>query len=126
MVVAFQGNTGRPRLLLAYANSAQAARLARYFRRLGWEVHMAPGAIEARRLTDIYGPQVIILEAALAEATGLLPLRPEQRLILLAEARTPQADELVNTTGAAAIVLRGDGMENLLRAVYGHDLAQAV
>jgi ActR/RegA family two-component response regulator len=121
----------RPRLLLAYADSAYASRIVRSFRRLGWEVHMAATAAEARRLIDVYAPNAVLLEIDLPDESGwsasarIAAAHPDQRVILLGE-RPEQASARLAAAGAAALVSRADGMEGLVRAVYGQTLAKAV
>jgi len=122
----------RPRLLVAYADSAYAARIARCFRRLGWEVHLAPTAAEARRLAEVYAPHTIVLELALPDESGwnacahLTAAHPGQRVVLLAPERVDSLHERLHAAGASAFVTRGDGMESLVRAAYGHARAKAV
>jgi DNA-binding NtrC family response regulator len=130
--VKVQETSSRPRLLLAYADSAYAARIVRSFRRLGWEVHMAATAREVDRLIEIHGPQAVLVDVALPDENGwdvsarITAARPEQHVVLLATDRPVDAAARARTAGAAAIVTRADGMESLVRAVYGGTLAQAV
>jgi hypothetical protein len=56
-------NGNRPRMVLTYTDSAHAARCGRYFRRLGWEVHLVASAAEARRLSSSLSPSVVVLNA---------------------------------------------------------------
>src|SRR5437763_8367400 len=85
------GRATRPRLLLAYSDSAHASRCVRYFRRLGWEVHMVASGVEAQRLAGELMPQVIGLDVDLPDESGWLSAAkiriapPEQRVILLAD-----------------------------------------
>src|SRR5947209_20391828 len=79
----------RPRLLLAYSDSAHASRCVRYFRRLGWEVHMVNSGAEAQRLAGELMPEVIVLDVNLPDESGWLSAAkiriapPEQRIVLL-------------------------------------------
>src|SRR6516162_587040 len=85
----------RPRMLLAYSDSAHAARCVRYFRRLGWEVHMVASGAEAQRLANQLLPHAIVLDVNLPDESGWLSaaklrlLPPEHRIVLLAA----EADE---------------------------------
>ena len=88
----------RPRLVLADNRSAQAALTCRQFRRLGWEVHLASTGPEARRLTRLLAPQVVILATALRDTVvsisavlALLYLPP-----LLAQAVSDPSDDTSN------------------------------
>src|SRR5207248_6982855 len=62
----------RPRLVLAYADSAHAALSARHFRRLGWEVHLASSGPDARRLASALTPEVVIIDTQLPDESGWL------------------------------------------------------
>jgi len=62
--------SGRPRLLLAYADGAYASECGRYFRRLGWEVQMVASGDEARALVHEYQPNVVVLDEALLESAS--------------------------------------------------------
>src|SRR3954447_4782484 len=62
----------RPRLVLAYADSAHAALSCRHLRRQGWEVHLASSGFEARRLVRLLAPQVVVLDTDLREESGWL------------------------------------------------------
>jgi DNA-binding NarL/FixJ family response regulator len=127
-----QESSSRPCLLLAYADSAYAARIVRTFRRLGWEVHRAASAAEARRLLPHYAPRAVLLEIALPDesgwsaSAGITEAHPDQRVILLAPERLENVADRLRAAGAAAMVSRADGMEGLVRAVYGHTLAKAI
>jgi DNA-binding response OmpR family regulator len=127
-----QEMSARPRLLLAYADSAYAARVARSFRRLGWEVHLAPSAAEARRLVEVHGPQVMLIELDLPDESGwsacadITSAHPEVRAVLLATTRPENCHERFGASGAAALVTRAEGMESLVQAAYCHMLAKAV
>lgn len=102
----------RPRLLLAYADSAQAASSCRYFRRLGWEVHLTNTGAEARRLTRLLSPTVVLLDVDLADESGWLTCAklilewPQQTVILLSDVVKPADVEFARLTGAAAIAAR--------------------
>src|ERR1041385_1216770 len=82
--------SGRPRLLLAYADAAYASECGRYFRRLGWEVEMVASGVEARELAHEYHPDVVALEVALLHESGWLTSakisseNPELRIVLVA------------------------------------------
>lgn len=124
--------SGRPRLLLAYADSAYAARIVRSFRRLGWEVHMAATAAEADRLVQVHAPHAVLLDVGLPDENGwnasarITAARPAQHIVLLAADRPADTHDRLSAAGAAALVTRADGMESLVRAVYGSTLAKAV
>src|SRR5690242_13566412 len=87
--------TGRPRLLLAYADAAYASECGRYFRRLGWEVEMVASGGEAQELANEYHPNVVALEEALLAEAGWLKAgqNPDLQIVLVANDECP-ADRL--------------------------------
>jgi len=123
---------GRPRLLLAYSDSAHASRTVRYFRRLGWEVHMVASGAEAQRLAGALMPQVTVLDVDLPDETGWLSAAkiriapPEQRIVLLAEQVDRQLQQRAKSLGVAGIVRRADGPEALAPFAMGQPMSVAV
>jgi DNA-binding response OmpR family regulator len=115
----------RPRLILAYADSAHAALSGRHFRRQGWEVHLASTGPEARRLTQALAPHVVVLDTDLREESGWLTCaklileRPGQRVVLLGSDLSPEAHEFAAFVGAAALVSRDAGAAALVEGVIG-------
>src|SRR5205807_8268820 len=87
----------RPLMILAYVDSAHAAKCGRYFRRLGWEVHLVASAAEARRLAATVHPQVTVLDTELPDESGWLTCAklthedPTRKVVLLAPNRTTEA-----------------------------------
>lgn len=132
MVAKVKDWSGRPRLLVAYTDSAYAARIGRAFRRLGWEVHMAASAAEAQRQIAIQQPNAVVLDVGLPDETGwsvsthIAATHPQQLVVLLAPDRPADTRERLRAAGAAALVTRNDGIDCLVRAVHGGPLAKAV
>ncbi len=122
----------RPRLLLAYTDSAHASRCVRYFRRLGWEVHMVASGVEAQRLAGERMPRVIVLDVDLPDESGWLSAAkiciapPEQRVVLLAGHVDEQLRQRAQSLGVAGIVDRADGPEALAALAIGQPLSVAV
>ncbi len=122
----------RPRLLLAYSDSAHASRCVRYFRRLGWEVHMVASGVEAQRLAGELMPQVIVLDVDLPDESGWLSAAkiriapPEQRVVLLADYVDAQLRERAQSLGVAGIVGRADGPQALAALAIEQPLSVAV
>ena len=110
---------GRPLLILAYADSLYAVQACRYFRRLGWEVHLAYSGPEARRLARRFEPTAVVLDTELANESGWLTcdkLRrelPSRNVILVTPAATDERRELAAFVGASALVCRGGGINAL-------------
>jgi CheY-like chemotaxis protein len=121
----------RPRMVLAYADSAQSALASRHFRRLGWEVHQAPSGPEVRRLVGALRPSVVILDTDLRGESGWLTCAkltlagPAPRVILVAEEVTPQEEEFAQTVSAAAVVSAHAGLPALVAEVQDAIVAVA-
>jgi DNA-binding response OmpR family regulator len=123
--------TFRPRLVMAYADSAHAALSARHFRRLGWEVHLANSGPDARRLARTLSPEVVILDTQLPDESGWLTcakLMMEngiQKVILVSPQATAEEHRLAATVGAAALVQRSHGVPALVDEVMDKALPNA-
>jgi DNA-binding response OmpR family regulator len=100
----------RPRLVLAFADSASAAQRARQCRRQGWEVHQTRSGWEARRLAAAIEPAVVVLDAGLADESGwltaakLLLERPRQKILLAGVERTTCQEQFAHFLGAVGFV----------------------
>jgi ActR/RegA family two-component response regulator len=76
-------------LILAYVDSAFAARWGRYFRRHGWSVHLAATAAELRRLTRRHRPTAAVIDVDLPDESAALAAaclsdeQPETRIALV-------------------------------------------
>jgi CheY-like chemotaxis protein len=122
----------RPRMVLAYADSARAALNARHFRRLGWEVHLASSGPEARRLVHALRPQIVLLDADLRGESGWLTCAKltlgctGQRVILVDEEATPAREELAEIVGAAGLVSWQAGLPALVEEVHAAALPTSV
>jgi DNA-binding response OmpR family regulator len=121
----------RPRLVLAYADSAHAALSARHFRRLGWEVHLASSGPDARRLARTLAPAVVILDTQLPDESGWLTCAKmalengAQKVVLVSSAVTAEEQRLAALVGAAAVVERRDGVPALVDRVMDKALPHA-
>jgi DNA-binding response OmpR family regulator len=113
----------RPRLILAYADSAHAALSGRHLRRQGWEVHLASNGSEARRLVQTLAPRVVVLDTDLREESGWLTCaklkreNPDQIVVIVTGQITPEAEAMAEFVGAAAVVARDWGTPALLDRV---------
>jgi CheY-like chemotaxis protein len=114
----------RPRMVLAYADSARAALNSRQLRRMGWEVHQACSGPEARRLVYALRPQVVILDAELRGESGWLTCakltkeRPGGRVVLIADDNGEGCRERGTFVGASAVVGRQGGLNALMQASW--------
>src|SRR4051794_23008556 len=61
-----RGMDNRPCLIVAYSDSAFAARWGRYFRRHGWAVHLTPRAAELNQLVERLEPAAVVIDCDLA------------------------------------------------------------
>jgi hypothetical protein len=101
----------RPRVVLALADSAQAALCARQCRRQGWEVHQAHSGRKARRLAATIEPAVVVLDAELAGESGwltaakLLLERPRQKILLTGPEHNRSHERFAAFLGAAGFVV---------------------
>src|SRR5258708_21808311 len=117
--------SGRPRLLLAYADAAYASECGRYFRRLGWEVEMVASGAEARDLASEYQPHVVVLDAELLDESGWLTSakisseNPDLRIVLVAEDDNASMEDRLPMVGDHQLVSRTAGAEALAMAVLG-------
>jgi DNA-binding response OmpR family regulator len=121
-----------PRLVLAYADSTHAALSCRYFRRQGWEVHLAKSGSEARRLAETLAPEVVVLDTDLREESGwltcakLVDQNRGPKVVLVSQELDHESAAFADFVGAAALVLRSAGPAVLADQVGPHPLAAAV
>jgi len=114
----------RPRLVLAYADSALSALSSRHFRRLGWEVHQTSSGVEARRMAHALHPQAVVLETELRGESGWLTCAKltltgdDFKVVLVSDGVTTEQEEFAQTVGAAAIVDRRAGLSALVDEVH--------
>jgi DNA-binding response OmpR family regulator len=120
----------RPCLVLGYVKSEFASRWGRFFRRQGWEVHLAADAAEARRLTNALVPTAVVLDVEMRDETGWLAAakltqeQPDVR-ILLVGSRAPKRNTDVADVGAAAWLSRDDDPELAHDKLMGRRLVNA-
>ena len=121
----------RPRLVLAYADSALSALSSRHFRRLGWEVHSTNSGVEARRLAHALRPRIVVLETDLRDESGWLTCAKltaggtDARVVLLADEVTPRERSFADAVGASAVVAARAGLPALIEEVHDAVLSTA-
>ena len=121
----------RPRMIVAYADSAHAALSARHFRRLGWEVHLASSGPDARQLAHVLSPQVVVLDTQLPDESGwltcakLILANGAQRVVLVSAEVTSEEARMAKAVGAAALVRRDHGVPMLVERVMDVALPHA-
>jgi CheY-like chemotaxis protein len=122
----------RPRLLMAYSDSAHASRCVRQFRRLGWEVHMVASGALVQRLAIELMPDAIVIDVDLPDESGwlsaakILLVQPSQRIILLADSFDANERERARSLGVVGMVRREDGMGDLTALVVNRQVSVAV
>ncbi len=120
----------RPRLVLAYADSAYAALCGRHFRRQGWEVCQASTAADVYRLARTISPRAVVLDTDLPDESGWLTCakilleRPGLRVILVSPHQTEPEQRLSAFVGATGLVGRDQGVDALLDMILGTVLPQ--
>src|SRR4051794_424036 len=125
MPVALEHGPGyRPCLVLAHTDEARAREVARSFRRLGWDVYLAASGPEARRLSRLLGPELVLLDAELPQESGWLTCAklasevPGARVVLVG--RVDALSEGFGAfVGSAAVVRRDAGVAELLAPTAG-------
>jgi len=116
----------RPRLVLGYVDSVHASQCARYFRRQGWEVHLIPSGVDARRLALDSPPRVVILDTELPDESGWLTAakilldRPEQIVFIVGPEQTEANDRFASFIGAAGFLTRDESPVALVEEVFGN------
>jgi DNA-binding NarL/FixJ family response regulator len=109
----------RPRLVLAHSDPGYAGSVCRFYRRLGWETHLASSAHEVRSLARRLSPEVVVLSTELPDESGwltcdkLLHENPELKVVLVANRSTPRNRHFASFVGAAALVHEEAGVQTL-------------
>jgi DNA-binding response OmpR family regulator len=112
--------TTSPCLILAHADAAYEAEVARSFRRLGWDVYFARTGPEVRRLVPLLEADLVILDAELPQESGWLTcekLRAEHPLvktILVTAEPGPLNQSFAAFVGASALIRHADGLTPLV------------
>ena len=121
----------RPRMVLAYVDSAFSSLAARQFRRLGWEVYLASTAEDAHRLTAALAPLVVIIDTELPEESGwlvcakLLMDQPKPKIILIGPMYSEESKQRATFLGASGFLGRTDGVTALIAEVRGQPLPKS-
>jgi len=121
----------RPRLVFGYADSAYAVQASRFFRRQGWEVHLANSAAQAHDLIDKLQPQVVIFDAHMPDESGWLACAKtmlddsDRRVFLLTDESSRRAQAFGDFVGAVKLVRPNQGITSLAEEILG-SLAEAV
>ncbi len=116
----------RPQLLLVYSDSMYAVTCARYFRRQGWEVHLAATVKEAISRAPSLCPETVIVEMSTGrgkcESDQIAEAFPEAALVVLTPDRMEE-EPTISQQGAAVFVSRRDGIPALAETVLANRVA---
>jgi DNA-binding response OmpR family regulator len=110
----------RPQVVIAHSDTAYVLRVARAFRRHGWEVALAAVGQEARRLAGLLAARLVVLETELPDESGWLTCAKlnvggtGQSVVLVADDEGGRDEEFAEFAGAARIVTKAEGLEPLL------------
>ena len=119
MAVEHESANYRPCVVLAHADSAHAADVARRLRQLGWDVYRADDGSAARRLAQMLAPEVVLLDADLIQESGWLTCakltheRPTSKVVLVGDT-TERNRNLADFVGACALVRRDESLAAIL------------
>jgi hypothetical protein len=112
----------RPRVVLV--GGANCVRVAEQLRKLDWEVVVVPAGDDLACAVVARKPSVVVLpvetgwESGFLVAAKLRAARKKLRVVLVAKARTPEAERFARFVGAA-LVTDADGPAKLVNAVTG-------
>ena len=112
----------RPCLVLATSDFAYPSETLVRLRRLGWDIYQTEVGPEARRLTRLLEPAVVVLDTDLAEESGWLTCaklereRPGGEVVLVASEDNAQNRDLAEFVGASALVSRQQSLVAVLQS----------
>jgi DNA-binding response OmpR family regulator len=115
----------RPRIVMALPDLSFAAKCARDFQQLGWEVFLVESGNEARHLARRLSPKVVVLGTCLPDESGWLTCeklrgeRPRQKVFLVAPKQKADSQAFARFVGAAGLVSQEDSVDALIQKVIG-------
>jgi ActR/RegA family two-component response regulator len=119
------------RSVLALRDVVLARRTRRCFRRHGWEAVTAGSGAEARRLTEVLRPAVVVLDVELVDESGWLICdkltreQPGVRVVLMTPQPTPELTRLAAFVRACGLVSPEQGCAALVQKALGDCLTAA-
>ena len=121
----------RPCMIVADSDPVQAATLSRLFRFQGWDVYHARTGAEARRLSHMLEPDILIMSTALPGESGWLTSEkiskemPQIKIFLLGDSTDPSSHAFASFVGAVRLVNHCDSVNCLIEEVGGRCLPAA-
>jgi DNA-binding response OmpR family regulator len=116
---------GRPRIVMALPDLGFAAKCARDFQQLGWEVFLVESGKEARHLARRLSPRAVVLGTQLRDESGWLTCeklrseRPRQKVFLVPPKQKADSQAFAHFVGAVALVSQDQGVDALIEKVAG-------
>jgi DNA-binding response OmpR family regulator len=102
-----------------------AAKCARDFQQLGWEVFLVESGKEARHLARRLSPKVVVLGTQLRDESGWLTCeklrseRPRQKVYLVAAKQKADSQAFAHFVGASALISQEQGVDTLVEKITG-------
>jgi len=121
----------RPCLIVGHGDEVHAAQISRAFRRLGWDVYTARTGPEARRLTVMMRPEMVVLATELEGETGWLTCEkimaevPQTKVFLVGDTSEPLHAEFAAFVGAVALVPQAMTAQALVEEIRDRSLPAA-
>jgi DNA-binding response OmpR family regulator len=112
----------RPRLLVVYTDSVYAVHCSRFFRRRGWDVHLAASGDEACELIGSLVPTAVVVDGELPEenAREICARITREHPGLTVVIATPDGTGPADRGPAGAVVIpRRQGVEGLAEHLFG-------
>lgn len=116
---------GRACMIVAHSDETYAALIGRSFRRLGWDTYTVRTGPEARRMTRMLQPEVLVMGTDLEGETGWLTCDkvkrdlPGVKVFLIGDATNCRNQAFASFLGAAALLDSADSIQILVEEVCG-------
>ena len=120
-----EDTVNRPCLIVAHGDPGYASQVSRAFRRLGWDVYSATTGPEARRLTRMLYPDLLVMGTELDGESGWLTCekvlgeQPNLKVFLVGDSSRPANGEFANFVGAVALLPQMDSVQALIEEIDG-------
>jgi CheY-like chemotaxis protein len=121
----------RPCLIIAHGDATYAALVSRSFRRLGWDVYPARSGPEARRLSHLLQPDLLVMASELDQESGWLTCEkvtrdiPHLKVFLVGDTSEERNAEFARFVGAVGFIDSADSVQSLVEEICGRSLPAA-